>query len=173
MTPPSVRLFASREAITGDSRAIPRRQLRRFCTSPRSPSRRYGCCSEATPTQQLRRALLIRSSQIGTGRISASQLTIRPTRHPSKNSVNPSRTIVLKASRYIWESTSIQAAATSLFHFGNGGRREVHADSNHAGGESVSVCRKSDYQNSPSGLVIGRPSLSSPRNCPESSRVHG
>jgi len=52
------------------------------------PSRRYGCCSEATLTRQPKRALLIRSSQIGTGRISASQLTIRPTRHPSKNPVN-------------------------------------------------------------------------------------
>src|SRR5260370_31303094 len=81
MIPPSVRLFASREAITGDSRAIRRRQLRRFYTSPRSPSRRYGCCSEATLTRQPRRALLIRSSQIGTGRISASRLTTRPTRH--------------------------------------------------------------------------------------------
>src|SRR5260370_1356874 len=96
MTPPSVRLFASREAITGDSRGIRRRQRRRFYTSPRSPSRRYGCCSEATLTRQPRRALLIRLSQIGTGRISASQLTTRPTRHTSKNPVNSRRTMVLK-----------------------------------------------------------------------------
>jgi NAD(P)-dependent dehydrogenase (short-subunit alcohol dehydrogenase family) len=31
-------------AITGNSRAIRRRQRRPFCTSPRSPNRRYGCC---------------------------------------------------------------------------------------------------------------------------------
>jgi hypothetical protein len=92
MTPPSARLFASRETITGDSRGIRRRQRRRFYTSPRSPSRRYGCCLEATPTQELRRALLIRSSQTGTGRISASRLIIRPTRHRTKNPVNSSRT---------------------------------------------------------------------------------
>src|ERR1700687_5843000 len=88
MTPVSVRPFASREAITGDSRGIRRRQRRRFYTPPRSPSRRYGCCSEATLTRQPKRALLIGSSQIGTGRISASQLTIRPTGRPSKNPVN-------------------------------------------------------------------------------------
>jgi NAD(P)-dependent dehydrogenase (short-subunit alcohol dehydrogenase family) len=70
------------------TRGIRRRQRRRFYTSPRSPSRRYGCCSEATLTWQPKRALLIRSSRIGIGRISASQLTIRPTRHPSKNPVN-------------------------------------------------------------------------------------
>jgi len=66
----------------------PAKAAARFYTSPRSPSRRYGCCSEATLTRQPKRALLIRSSQIGTGRISASQLTIRPTRRPSKNPVN-------------------------------------------------------------------------------------
>jgi len=66
----------------------PAKAARRFCTSPRSPSRRYGCCSEATPTQQLRRALLIRWSQTSTGRMSASRLTIRPTRHMCKNPMN-------------------------------------------------------------------------------------
>src|SRR5579862_4136787 len=80
MTPPSVQLFASRKAITGGSRGIRRRRPRRFCTSLRSPSRRYGYCSGATLTRQPKRALLIRSSQIGPGRSSASQLTIRPTR---------------------------------------------------------------------------------------------
>ena len=88
MTPPWVRLFASREGMTGISRGIRRRRRRCFCTLPRSPSRPYDCCPEATPTRQPKRALLIRSSQIGTGRVSASRLTIRPTRHRNKNPVN-------------------------------------------------------------------------------------
>jgi hypothetical protein len=88
MTPPSVRPFASRKAITGHSRGIRRRQQRCFSTLPRSPSRPCGCCSGAILTQQPRRALLIESSQTGTGRILAPRLTFRPTRHPSKNPVN-------------------------------------------------------------------------------------
>jgi hypothetical protein len=78
-------VFASKEAITGNSREIRRRQRRRTYTSPRSPSHRYGCCSEATLTRRPKRALWIRLIPIGTGRISASQQTIRPTMHQSKN----------------------------------------------------------------------------------------
>ena len=92
MTPPSVRPFAFRKAITGHSRGIRRRQQRSFSTLPRSPSRPYGCCSGVILTQQPRRTLLIRSSQIGTGRISASRRTIRPTRHRTKNPMNSSST---------------------------------------------------------------------------------
>src|SRR5580700_2250247 len=50
-----------------------------FCTSPRSPIRRCGCCSEAIVTQLPRRVLLRRLRQTGGGRTSASRRTTRRT----------------------------------------------------------------------------------------------
>jgi NAD(P)-dependent dehydrogenase (short-subunit alcohol dehydrogenase family) len=62
-----------------------------FCTSPRSPIRRCGCCSEAIVTQLPRRVLLRRLRQTGGGRTSASRRTTRRTTPMPKNPANSSR----------------------------------------------------------------------------------